>query len=86
MLGRIATANVEAFQSLSWDPDDLEKLLSQWKSVREVPEVPGSYYLTRAVDQAYWAVINDGDNPKNAITEWSQVADNEIARKIKEYS
>jgi ABC-type glycerol-3-phosphate transport system substrate-binding protein len=86
MLGRIATANVEAFQSLSWNPDDLEKLLSQWKSVREVPEVPGSYYLTRAVDQAYWAVINDGDNPKNAITEWSQVADNEIARKIKEYS
>ncbi len=86
MLGRVSTANVEAFKSLSWNPNDLEKLMNQWESVKELPEPPGSYYLTRAVDQAYWSVINDGYNPKDAITEWSQVADNEIARKIKEYS
>ena len=86
MLGRVSTANVEAFKSLSWNPNDLDKLLNQWEKVSELPELPGSYYLTRAVDQAYWSVINDGYNPKDAITEWSQVADNEIARKIKEYS
>ena len=86
MLGRISTSNVEAFKKLSWKPEDLNKLLAQWENVREVPEVPGSYYLTRAVDQAYWAVINDAENPKDSITEWSKVADNEIARKIKEYS
>ena len=86
MQGRIATANVEAFKSLSWTPSDLEKLLIQWSSVREIPEVPGSYYLTRAVDQAYWAVINNGENARDAITEWSLVADNEIIRKIEEYS
>lgn len=86
MLGRVSTANVEAFKNLSWNPNDLEKLMNQWDSVNELPEVPGSYYLTRAVDQAFWSVINDGYNSKDAITEWSQVADNEIARKIKEYS
>lgn len=85
-LGRIATSNVEAFQKLSWNPDDLEKLLAQWETVREVPEVPGSYYLSRAVDQAFWSVINDNVNPKDAVTEWSKTADSEIARKIKEYS
>lgn len=85
MLGRIPTANVEAFSNLSWDPEDLEKLLDQWDKVKEIPEVPGSYYLTRAVDQAFWTVINDGTNPKDAVTEWSRIANNEIKHKIEEY-
>ena len=86
MLGRIPTANVEAFTNLSWVPGDLEKLLQQWNKVKEVPEVPGGYYLTRAVDQAFWSVINDGINPKDAVTQWSIIANNEIKQKIEEYS
>ncbi len=86
MLGRVATANVEAFNNLAWDPDDLIALNDQWAQVKELPEVPGSYYTTRAIDQAFWSVINDGINAKDAINKWSIVADNEIARKIKEYS
>ncbi len=86
MLGRVATSNVEAFNKLAWDPDDLVALNEQWAKVKELPEVPGSYYTTRAIDQAFWSVINDGINAKDAINKWSIVADNEIARKIKEYS
>lgn len=85
VLGRVSTSNVEAFQNFSWNPQDMEKILAQWENVREVPETPGSYYLTRAVDQAFWAVINNDTNPKDAITKWSEVADSEIARKIEEY-
>lgn len=86
MLGRVPTANVEAFNNLEWDPKDLEALNKQWACVREIPEVPGGYYLTRAVDQAFWSVINDSSNPKDAIVKWAKVADAEIERKIKEYS
>ena len=85
MLGRQTTATVDALKGLAWDNDDLEILLEQWSRVREVPEVPGSYYLSRAIDQAYWSVLNDNINAKDAITKWSQVADDEIARKIEEY-
>lgn len=85
MLGRIPTSNVEAFKNLSWDPDDIDRLMNQWEKVREVPEVPGSYYLSRAVDQAYWSVLNDNTNCKDAVNKWSMVADEEISRKIKEY-
>ncbi len=85
MLGRIPTSNVKAMQRLSWDPKDLEKIMSQWECVREYPELPGGYYLTRAIDQAFWSVINDNINAKDAITKWAKVADNEIERKIKEY-
>lgn len=85
MLGRQTTATVDALKGLAWDNDDLDVLLEQWSRVREVPEVPGSYYLSRAIDQAYWSVLNDDINAKDAITKWSQVADDEIARKIEEY-
>lgn len=85
MLGRVSTSNVEAFNNLAWDPDDLKILMNQWENVREVPEVPGSYYLARAVDQAFWSVLNDNSNYKDAVSKWTMVADEEISRKIKEY-
>ena len=86
LLGRSTTANVEAFNRLGWDPEDLAALNEQWSYVEEVPEVPGSYYTARAIDQGFWSVINDGINAKDAINKWSLVADKEIARKIEEYS
>lgn len=85
MLGRQTTATVEGLKNLAWDKEDLEIILSQWERVKEVPEIPGSYYLSRAIDQAYWSVLNDGVNAKDAIVKWSKVADAEINRKIEEY-
>lgn len=85
-VARTATANVEAFKSYSWNADDLQILLDQWDEVRELPEVPGGYYVSRAVDQAYWAVLNGDDNEKDAMLEWGEVANNEITRKIQEYA
>ncbi len=85
MLGRPQTATVDAFRALRWDRGDLDVLLEQWSRVREVPEVPGSYYLSRALDQAYWSVLNDNVGVRDAVVKWSGVADAEIDRKIREY-
>lgn len=86
MLGRQATATVDGLKNLAWNSGDLDMILNQWSRVKEVPEVPGSYYLGRALDQAYWSVLNDGVNAKDAIVKWSKTADSEIKRKIQEYS
>ena len=85
MLGRQQSATVEGVKGLAWDNQDINVILEQWSRVKEVPEVPGSYYSSRAIDQAFWSVINDNVNAKDAITKWSKVADAEITRKIKEY-
>lgn len=86
MIGRNAVSNVDAFNSLAWDKDALKVLDEQWAEVKEVQEVPGSYDVTRSIDQAFWAVVEDGDRVKDAVTKWSKTADKEIDRKIKEYS
>ncbi len=71
---------------MSWNREDLSLLLEQRKWIKEIPEVPGSYYLSRAVDQAFWEVYNKNANPKDTLIKWNDVANGEIARKIKEYS
>ena len=85
-LGRIHTSNVKAFQQFAWEEDTLDILNEQWALVNEIPEIPGSYYATRAIDQAYWSVVNGESISKDAVTKWSQIADEEIERKINEYS
>ena len=84
--GRQTTSNIEAFSNMSWSKKDKEILVEQWNNVVEIPEVPGSYYLSRSIDQAYWEVMNGKNTPKEALIKWSDVANAEIKRKIKEYS
>lgn len=84
--GRIATSNKEALKKYSWDSGDLKILNEQWNSVKEIPEVPGSYYLLRSVEQAFYSVKNGKSTPTDAMIKWSDIANEEITRKIKEYS
>lgn len=85
-ISRITTANLEAFENMSWERGDLQILLKQREWIQEVPEVPGSYYVTRSVDQAFWNVVNGNSTPKDALTKWALESNNEIERKIAEYS
>lgn len=85
MIGRSATSNIEAFDLLAWNGNDVKVLKEQWENVCEIPEVPGSYYLTRSVDQIFWTVVNKESNTKNAVSKWSALANVEITRKINEY-
>lgn len=85
-VARVSTSNIKAFSNMAWQRGDLEILLDEFNSIIEVPEVPGSYYVSRSVDQAYWNVINAEKSPKDALTRWGKEANNEITRKIAEYA
>ena len=84
-ISRVTTSNLSAFEKMSWDYDALEILKEQRSMIKEVREVPGSYYVSRAIDQAFWKVVNGDDLPKDALLEWNDIANNEIERKIKQY-
>lgn len=82
---RVPLATKEAFEKLSWNQSDLPILREQFEKVQEINEVPGSYYVSRAVDQAFWNVVTNGKNVKDVLIEWNAVANDEITRKIDEY-
>ena len=84
--GRVATANPEALRRMGWDKDSLNSLISQWKRIKEVPEIPGSYYTARSIDQAYWNVVNNSKNAKDMMIKWAEISDAEIERKRNQYN
>ena len=53
--------------------------------ISEISEVPGSYYVSRSVDQAFWNVVNNNEAPKDSLLEWTEIANSEIKRKIEQY-
>ena len=85
-VSRVTTANVEAFERMSWRRQDLKILLQQRENIKEIPEIPGSYYVSRSVDQSFWNVVNEHKVSKDTLQKWGKIADNEIKRKIAEYS
>lgn len=85
-VSRVATANCSAVSKLSWDEESLDSLMSQWNKVEEINEVPGGYYVSRGIDQAFWNVANSNANPKDILYEWNNTINAEIARKYDQYS
>jgi len=84
--GRVPLSNVEAIKGLDWDDDSLDELLKAWQEVEEIPEYPGSYYVSRSIYQAYWNVVNTSKSTKDMMMQYGKEADDEIARKWDQYT
>lgn len=78
-----ATANIEALTSMPWTKTEYDNLMNQWECVRGTPEIPGGYYITRAVDFAAAAAYNNGD--VEVLLDYVTDTNNEIDRKRKEF-
>lgn len=83
--GRYTSANVDATMKLDWGKDAETTMLNQWNDVEEIIEIPGGYYVSRAIDQAFWNVLSMNENPKDMMKKWGEVADVEIQTKIDQY-
>ena len=80
-LGRHTPANLEAFQGSLWSDEEKALLLQQWKNVVEVPEIPGGYYVSRNIDNAFRQVFYNGENARDTLNYWMNAVDEELARK-----
>ena len=83
--GRYTSANVNATLKLDWGKGANEIIAGQWHKVQEVAEIPGGYYVSRAIDQAFWNVLTMNENPKDMMKKWGEIADVEITTKIEQY-
>jgi len=82
---RYATANRDAFSNLSWSADDIEVLNAQWDDTRGIREVPGGYYTGRHISNAIRKVLNDKDDSRETIIDYSIKIDEEITKKRNEF-
>lgn len=82
---RYATANVEALKYLPWNQDELSLLYKQWNNVKEIPQIPASYYITRNITNAFRKVVYDNENPRNTLNQYNYEMNKEVKRKRIEF-
>lgn len=83
--GRYNPANVSAMQGLRWSGEELDIILEQWAYVEELPELPGSYYVSRNIDNAFKEVYNDKANARETLNYWTRQINEELERKRNEF-
>lgn len=83
--GRYASATLDAVYRFGWDNQNLSAIKSSFENLQNLPQVPGSYYVDRSIQQVYWNVVNLGSDVEDMLNEWIPEADDEIKRKTEEY-
>lgn len=84
IMGRFDTANKEALANLSWSTAEVAKLREQQDELVEIPVIPASYTVTRNIMNAFRAVVNEGENPRDSLITYNRDINNEITRKNEE--
>jgi ABC-type glycerol-3-phosphate transport system substrate-binding protein len=82
---RYNTANIEAISYLPWPTNDYKVLSEQWKYLKEIPNIPGSYYTSRHLDNAFREVYMLGELPREALEKYTKEINKEIDRKREEF-
>jgi len=85
IVARYAPANLEAFDRLDWNREDIAAIGTQRKKLIGVPEVPGSYIVTRYVGFAFSAVVDSSQDPVKALLDYTEKINLELERKQAEF-
>ena len=82
---RYNTANVLAFERLAWPSAQRDIIREQWEWVIGTPEVPGGYYTSRHMLNAIRKVMNDNDEPRETLLDYTRVINDEMHKKRLEF-
>lgn len=82
---KVASANVEALANMTWSSSEYKELFKQMENADSVPQVPGSYYLSRIVTFAFNRVYNNDENPKEVIGDYIKELNDELTHKRAEF-
>lgn len=79
--GRYATANTAAFDRLNWSASQTRRIQAQRETLCEIPEIPGSYIITRNLTNLFLDVMANGAILRESMLRYADVMEEELARK-----
>lgn len=82
---RYATANKDTFETLSWSSKESAALKEQWEHAFGLPEVAGGYYTARHITNAIRKVMNDNEDPRETLLDYTKTINEELTNKRKEF-
>ena len=81
---RYAPANRMSFDNMMWRSGQLSVLKEQFSSVMGIPEIPGSYFTGRHVENAFKKIVLQNEDIKETVLEYTKIINAEITEKRKE--
>ncbi|MDI6618571.1 MAG: extracellular solute-binding protein [Clostridiales bacterium] len=79
------TANMEAFENLSWNKEDIEVIEEQLKWAKETPNVLGGYFTGRHINNAWNRIVINGEPVRDSIEQAVEDINREMKMKQEEY-
>jgi ABC-type glycerol-3-phosphate transport system substrate-binding protein len=79
------TSNVQAFTRLPWKREDAEVILDQWRWYKDIPNVPGGYYLERELNNAWNRTVIGNMNYRASLEQAVRDINRELRRKQQEF-
>lgn len=83
---RYATANIDSLRQLSWNSAQLEILVNSLDESVGLPEVPGSYYTPRHIVNGTRKVINEKNDAREVLIDYTRKINEELTRKRQEFN
>jgi ABC-type glycerol-3-phosphate transport system substrate-binding protein len=81
---RYNTATIEAVGYLDWPHEEYEIIMEQWSYLKEIPYIPGSYFVGRHIGNAFNEVVVNGEHPRETIEKYVIEMNKEIEKKLNE--
>jgi len=82
---RYPTANYDAFKRLSWGSEQMAVLDEQRSWTVGIPEVPGGYFVSRHVTNAVRRILNEGEDTRETLLDYTLTINDELIKKRKEF-
>lgn len=89
MLGasaRFTPANIQTLGMLPWSNEEVVTLTAAWDNVIGIPQLPGSYYTSRGLTNAFRSIVYNADFPRYAMRLQTKYINEEITRKRQEFN
>ena len=79
------TANVQAYLEMDWSARESKIIMNEiFPNIVGVPDMPGSYIISRYVNFAFLAAYNNKANPSDELLSYIELIDKEFERKREE--
>jgi ABC-type glycerol-3-phosphate transport system substrate-binding protein len=78
---RYNSANMAAVRSVSWDRHSYDTIMTTFSNIKEIPGVPGAYFISRHMGNAFNEVVLSGETPRAAMRKYVEIINAEITRK-----
>lgn len=82
---RFTPANKNVLGMLPWPDAQLESLETAQKNLKGIPQIPGSYYTARAIQNGFRSVVYNGEAVRKALTDQNEMINYEITKKRAEF-